>query len=112
MQASDFTFAREWLAFIEEDPLKTTKITMKSALIMDEIQEMSWSAILAVKVPMFAILATQDRIVDNRKVTEYLTPLIESSPRNRLDIIEACHAIHFEKTDELTRTILSFITSI
>ncbi len=112
MQASDFTFAQEWLAFIEEDRLKTTKVTMKSALIMDEIQEMSWSAILAVHVPMLAILATGDRIVDNRKVTEYLTPLIEASPRNRLASIDACHAVHFEKTEEVTQSILSFITSI
>jgi L-alanine-DL-glutamate epimerase-like enolase superfamily enzyme/pimeloyl-ACP methyl ester carboxylesterase len=112
MQPSDFTFAKEWLAFIEEDDLKTTKMTMKSALIMDEIQEMSWSAILAVNVPMLTILATGDRIVDNRKVTEYLTPLMEASPRNRLATIESCHAVHFEKTDELTQSILSFITSI
>jgi L-alanine-DL-glutamate epimerase-like enolase superfamily enzyme/pimeloyl-ACP methyl ester carboxylesterase len=112
MQASDFTFAREWLAFIEEDPLKTTKITMKSALIMDEIQEMSWSAILAVEVPMLVILATEDRIVDNHKVIEYLTPLIEGSPRNSLGTIEACHALQFEKTEELTQSILSFIMSI
>jgi pimeloyl-ACP methyl ester carboxylesterase len=112
MQPSDFTFAKEWLAFIEEDDLKTTKMTMKSALIMDEIQEMSWSAILAVNVPMLAILATGDRIVDNRKVTEYLMPLMEASPRNRLATIESCHAVHLEKTDELTQSILSFITSI
>ena len=112
MQASDFTFAREWLTFIQEDRFKTTKVTMKSALIMDEIQEMSWSAILAVHVPMLAILATDDRIVDNRKVTEYLTPLIEASPRSRLATIDACHAVHFEKTDELTQSILSFIRSI
>jgi len=112
MQASDFTFAREWLAFIEEDRLKTTKVTMKSALIMDEIQEISWSAILAVDVPILAILAAGDRIVDNSKVTEHLKPLIEASPRNRLAIIDACHAVHFEKTEELTQSILSFITSI
>lgn len=112
MQATDFTFAREWLVFIEEDRLKTTKVTMKSALIMDEIQEMSWSAILAVHVPMMAILATGDRIVDNGKVTEYLTPLIKASPRNRLATIDACHAVHFEKTDELTESILSFIMGI
>ncbi len=112
MQASDFTFAREWMTFIEEDPLKTTKVTMKSALIMNEIQELSWSAILAVNVPIFAILATEDRHVDNRKVTENLTPLIEASPRNHLAIIEACHAVQFEKTDELTQSILSFTQSI
>jgi pimeloyl-ACP methyl ester carboxylesterase len=85
---------------------------MKSALIMDEIQEMSWSAILAVDLPILTILGSRDRIVDNRKAAEYLTPLTEASSKNRLVTIEACHAIHFEKTEELTQSILSFITSI
>ncbi|MBM3792459.1 MAG: alpha/beta fold hydrolase, partial [Acidobacteria bacterium] len=112
MQATDFTFIREWLAFIHEDPFKTTKITMKSALIMDEMQEMSWSAILGVNLPILMILATGDRIVDNRKATEFLAPLINASPRNRLVTIDAAHAVQFEKTDELTENILSFINSI
>jgi L-alanine-DL-glutamate epimerase-like enolase superfamily enzyme/pimeloyl-ACP methyl ester carboxylesterase len=112
MQATDFTFNREWLAFIHEDPLKTTKITMKSALIMDEMQEMSWSAILGVNLPILMILATGDRIVDNRKATEFLGPLIHRSPQNRLVTIDSAHAVQFEKTDELTETILSFIQSM
>jgi pimeloyl-ACP methyl ester carboxylesterase len=112
MQATDFTFRREWLAFIHEDPLKTTKVTMKSALIMDEMQEMSWSAILGVALPTLVVLATGDRIVDNRKATEFLTPLINASPQNRLVTIDAAHAVQFEKAEELTETILSFIRSI
>ena len=112
MQATDFTFRREWLAFIHEDPLKTTKVTMKSALIMDEMQEMSWSAILGVALPTLVVLATGDRIVDNRKATEFLTPLINASPQNRLVTIDAAHAVQFEKAEELAETILSFIRSI
>jgi L-alanine-DL-glutamate epimerase-like enolase superfamily enzyme/pimeloyl-ACP methyl ester carboxylesterase len=112
MQATDFTFIREWLAFIHEDTLKTTKVTMKSALIMDEMQEMSWSAVLAVTLPMLVVLATGDRIVDNRKATEFLSPLIDASPQNRLVTIDAAHAVQFEKTEELTGNILSFIKSV
>jgi hypothetical protein len=37
---------------------------------------------------------------------------MEASSRNRLATIQSCHAVHFEKTDELTQSILSFITSI
>jgi L-alanine-DL-glutamate epimerase-like enolase superfamily enzyme/pimeloyl-ACP methyl ester carboxylesterase len=111
MRAADFTFNREWLAFIHGDPLKTTKVTMKSALIMDEMQEMSWSAVLSLALPMLVILATRDRIVDNRKVTEFLTPLINGSPQSRFVTIDAAHAVQFEKTEELAESILSFIRS-
>jgi pimeloyl-ACP methyl ester carboxylesterase len=109
MQPSDFTFVREWLAFINQDPLKTTKITMKSAVIMDEIQEMSWSAILNVRIPILSIFATNDRIVDNRKGIEYLTPLIHACPQSKMVSMDSAHAIHFEKPHELTEHILAFI---
>jgi pimeloyl-ACP methyl ester carboxylesterase len=112
MQATDFTFSREWLALIHQDPLKTTKVSMKSALIMDEMQEMSWSAVLGIALPMLVILATRDRIVDNRKATEFLTPLINASPQNRIVTIDAAHAVQFEKAEELTERILSFLSSI
>ena len=36
----------EWLDFIDNDDLKTTMITLKSVNIMDEIQELSWFAML------------------------------------------------------------------
>jgi pimeloyl-ACP methyl ester carboxylesterase len=85
---------------------------MKSALIMDEMQEMSWSAILDVVLPMLVILATQDRMLDNHKAAEYLTPLIDGSPQNRFVTLDAAHAVQFEKPEELTESILSFIGSI
>jgi L-alanine-DL-glutamate epimerase-like enolase superfamily enzyme/pimeloyl-ACP methyl ester carboxylesterase len=112
MQATDFTFMREWLAFIQEDTLKTTKITLKSGLIMDEIQEMSWSAVLSIKLPVLMILAAGDRIVDNRKANEFLSPLIQASPQNRVLTMDAAHAVQFERTDELADNILSFIESL
>jgi L-alanine-DL-glutamate epimerase-like enolase superfamily enzyme/pimeloyl-ACP methyl ester carboxylesterase len=112
MQATDFTFIREWLAFIHQDPLKTTKVTMKSALIMDEMQEMSWTAMLDVSLPMLVVLATRDRIVDNRKTTEFFAPLFDASPHNRLVTIDAAHAVQFEKAEDLAEGILSFIKSI
>jgi len=46
MESTDFTFNEEWLDFIENDDLKTTMVTMKTVNIMDEIQELSWGAIL------------------------------------------------------------------
>jgi len=57
LEATDFTLIDEWLDFIEKDPLKTTLVTLKSVSIMDEIQELSWSAMLQNRVPVLAIMA-------------------------------------------------------
>ena len=71
-QTYDFTLEEEWLDFIENDDLKTTMITMKSAHIMDEIQELSWTAILQNRLTVLMLLAENDRIVDNDKVQQFM----------------------------------------
>ena len=72
MEATDFTLVDEWLDFIEKDDLKTTLITLKSVSIMDEIQELSWFAMLQNRLPVLAIMAEHDRIVDNNKVLQFI----------------------------------------
>jgi len=109
LEASDFTFSEKWLDYIEQDTLKSTKITMKSVFIMDEVQEMSWISILNITLPIFAILATKDRIVDNEKVGNYLSNVISHSPNNRITTIESAHAVQFEKPHELAKLINDFI---
>ena len=75
---------------------------------MDEVQERSWEAILGVRLPLFVITATADRIVDNHKVRVYLEPLV-GSPRNRFMEIDAGHAVQFEQSDELAKALIEFI---
>jgi L-alanine-DL-glutamate epimerase-like enolase superfamily enzyme/pimeloyl-ACP methyl ester carboxylesterase len=108
LQATDFTQAPDGLDFIDADALKTTEVTLKSVIVMDEVQERSWEAILDVRLPVFAMTATADRIVDNQKVRAYLAPLL-SSPGNRLSEIDAGHAVQFERPDELAVALLDFI---
>jgi L-alanine-DL-glutamate epimerase-like enolase superfamily enzyme/pimeloyl-ACP methyl ester carboxylesterase len=108
LQATDFTQAPDGLDFIDADALKTTEVTLKSVIVMDEVQERSWEAILDVRLPVFAMTATADRIVDNQKVRAYLAPLL-SSPGNRLSEIDAGHAVQFERPDELAAALLDFI---
>ena len=84
LQATDFTQTPDGLDFIDADALKTTEVTLKSVIVMDEVQERSWEAILGVRLPVFAMTATADRIVDNQKVRAYLAPLL-GSPGNRID---------------------------
>ena len=111
LQASDFTLAADGLDFIDADPLKTTQVTLKSVVIMDEVQERSWEAILGVKLPIFALTATGDRIVDNQKVRAYLGPLFAGSASCRFAEVDTGHAVQFERPDELAGALLDFIRS-
>jgi pimeloyl-ACP methyl ester carboxylesterase len=75
---------------------------------MDEVQERSWEAILGVRLPVFALTATADRIVDNHNVRAYLEPLLHS-PDNCFMEIDAGHAVQFERPDELAMALIEFI---
>jgi L-alanine-DL-glutamate epimerase-like enolase superfamily enzyme/pimeloyl-ACP methyl ester carboxylesterase len=107
LQATDFTQSPDGLDFIDADALKTTEVTLKSVIVMDEVQERSWEAILDVRLPLFAMTATGDRIVDNQKVRGYLAPLL-GKPGNRFAEIEAGHAVQFERPDELAAALVDF----
>jgi alpha-beta hydrolase superfamily lysophospholipase len=109
MEPNDFTFDEEWLDFIENDEFKTTAVKMKSVNIMDEIQEMSWGAIMRIALPTLLILAENDRIVDNNKVQQFIGHMFSQGSRNRMVKFSGSHAIHFEKPAELADEILGFI---
>jgi len=112
MEATDFTLVDEWLDFIEKDHLKTTSVTLKSVSIMDEIQELSWFAMLQNRLPILAMMGEQDRIVDNRKVLQFIGHLFPGNNHNRLVTLESGHAIHFEKTGEVASEIVNFIRNL
>ncbi len=110
LQATDFTLSADGLDFIDADALKTTEVTLKSVIVMDEVQERSWESILKVKLPMLVVTATHDRLVDNHKGRLYLAPLLHA-PQNRVMELDAGHAVQFEKAEELSRALLSFMAS-
>jgi len=109
LEADDFTLAEPWIDFIEHDRLKMTSMTLKSLKIMEEIQEMSLSVMLPDHLPVLAITAEQDRIVDNKKVTQFLERLLSGKPENQLTEVNSGHAIQFEKPKEGALMILKFI---
>ena len=109
MEATDFTLIDEWLDFIENDDLKTTLITLKTASIMDEIQELSWFAMLQNRLPVLAIMAENDRIVDNNKVRQFIGHFFSGENKNRMVSIASGHAIQFERPEEVATEILTFI---
>lgn len=112
MVATDFTLVDEWLDFIEKDPLKTTLVTLKSVNIIEEIQEMSWSAMLQNRLPVLVMTAEQDRMVDNRKVRQFIDHFFSDEPENRLISLNSGHAIQFEKAEEVASAILNFIRNL
>ena len=112
MEATDFTLVDEWLDFVEKDHLKTTLVTLKSVSIMDEIQELSWFAMLQNRLPILVMMGEQDRIVDNRKVLHFIGHLFPGNNHNRLVTLESGHAIHFEKTGEVASEIVNFIRNL
>ncbi|SCY45595.1 alpha/beta fold hydrolase [Desulfoluna spongiiphila] len=112
MEPADFTLDEAWLDYIDTDDLKTTKITLKSANIMDEIQELSVFAIKANTCPTLAILADQDRIVDNKKTIEVLGHQFSGSSSNTLEFIDTAHAVQFEKPEEVAEYIDRFLNTI
>ncbi|BCS94867.1 hypothetical protein DSLASN_04990 [Desulfoluna limicola] len=112
MEPADFTLEEKWLDFIENDPLKTTQITLKSANIMDEIQERSWYAILTNTCPTLAILAENDRIVDNKKVADFIGHQFIANGPNSLETIETAHAAQFEKPALLAERIVTFLNRV
>jgi len=112
MEAADFSLQDEWLDFIENDGLKTTMVTMKTAHIMAEIQELSWSAILENKLPTLAVLAENDRIVDNRKVRQFLGHMFTGENLNHLVTLASGHAVQFEIPGHVAGEILQFIQGL
>jgi len=112
MEAIDFTFEEEWLDFIENDELKTTMVTLKTVSIMDEIQELSWSAMLQNSLPVLAILAKKDRIADNNKFKQFMGHMFSEGNQNRLVSFNSAHAIHFEIPVEVANEIFHFISRL
>ena len=112
MEAIDFTFEEEWLDVIENDELKTTMVTLKTVSIMDEIQELSWSAMLQNSLPVLAILAKNDRIADNNKFQQFMGHMFSEGNQNRLVSFNSAHAIHFEIPVEVANEIFHFISRL
>ncbi len=112
LEAIDFTLEEEWLDFIENDELKTTMVTLKTVSIMDEIQELSWSAMLQNILPVLAILAKNDRIVDNNKFQQFMGHMFSEGNQNRLVSFNSAHAIQFEIPLEVANEIFHFISRL
>ena len=112
MVGSDFTHVDEWLDYIENDELKTTMVTLNSASIMKEIQELSCFAILRNRLPLLALMAKEDQIVDNKKVLQLIGHMFEHGDMNRMAYLNCSHAVQFEKPNDVANEIINFIRNV
>jgi pimeloyl-ACP methyl ester carboxylesterase len=78
---------------------------------MDEVQELSWGAVLQNRLPTLAILAEKDRIVDNNKFQQFMGPMFTGKSRNKLIMVDSGHAIQFERPEEVAKELISFLRS-
>jgi hypothetical protein len=111
LEISDFTSLPQWREFIENDPIRTTKVSINYGIVSQTMQEMAQQAILDVDIPKFFAIATKDRIVNNAKVLEHIEPSLKDSSNNRVAFFDTEHAIHFAKPEELAEEIHSFISA-
>lgn len=111
-EPADVTSVDEWLDFIERDHLKNLFVPLKSLGIMEEIRELSRSALLNNKNPLLVVLGEEDRMVDNDKVRQLINPLCHGTDRNRLVSLDGGHALYFEKTGEVASEIIAFIETV
>ena len=112
MLKEDFTSNKKWLDYIEHDQLKTTRVSLNTAGIMDSAQKKSVVDILEIDIPMFLILAEKDRIVDSTKVEDYMKDVLKKRKQSRMIKFETGHAIHFEKTEDVAGEVRKFISNL
>lgn len=112
MVKEDFTSIGKWLDYIEQDPLKTTRVTFNTAMVMESAQRKSAEDILEIDVPVLMILAERDRIVDSMKNRDHLKEVMKRCSQSRVIQFGTEHAVHFEKADELAGEIRRFISDL
>ena len=62
-------------------------------------------------MPVLAVLAARDKLVDNERGSALLTNGIRD-PRARIEELDANHAIQFDRPRELARLVLEFVRAV
>ena len=112
LQPDDFTQDPEWRRFIESDPLRLTKVSKNTVSISYALQGQALSVLGGLRgVPVLAVLAARDKLVDNERGSALLTNGIRD-PRARIEELDANHAIQFDRPRELARLVLEFVRAV
>jgi acylglycerol lipase len=90
-----FTGSANWQAYIASDPLTLRKITIRFALADLQLTRYATQAPQQIQVPTLLMLARRDRIIDNRRVADFLNRL-GSRDKTVIEYPQATHTLEFE----------------
>jgi len=106
LRPSDFTDRPEWHEFIGNDDLRLLRVTEATIDAWEEIAIRSETEYAAIgPVPVLAVFGTEDKLVDNGRVREFLL----THPDVRLHELRTGHAVHFEDPDAMAGLIAAHI---
>ena len=111
LQPSDFTESEAWLEFINEDKLRLTKVTQNTVEVWAKLAERSMQALCELDgLPVLAVFADRDRLVDNQRVKALLRERVHPAPS--IESMDAHHAAHFDNPRALAATVIGFVSQL
>lgn len=105
-----FTHTPGFLEFIRQDPWRLQKVTARFLLTSRALDWMVARKIGNLGLPVLLILAGKDPIIENRGVSDLLSP-VKDHVRLRL-FDEATHAIQFDQMERMVREIATFVEEV
>ena len=106
-----FTRVPRTLRFIQEDPLRLTRVTGRFLLASRTLDRMIEARVRELDRPVLLLLAGHDRIVDNERTR----CLLERLPPGRLRVRiydQATHSIQLDETEELVSDVFPFLEEV
>lgn len=91
------------LAWIQNDPYATRKITTRMMWVARGLRRQMMDGLKKVRVPLLVVLASEDSIVDNESIEEYFDRDVENFTQVTLD---SEHAFEFSRAQKEFRELL------
>lgn len=112
LQSTDFTDNTDWHEYVLNDELRLWKVTESTYKVWSELADWSHLALSEIKkLPMLVVFGEKERLVDNESVKQLVQERVKSSVI-RIEMLEAGHAVQFDKPEQLTEIITSFIVEV
>jgi pimeloyl-ACP methyl ester carboxylesterase len=108
LQPTDFTDDPKWLQFITDDKLRLGKATMGAVSSYNDLASHSTKVLGDLGgLPVLAVFGSRDRLVDNERVKALLLDNVRPAPT--IEVLDAHHAVQFEKPGALASIITRFV---
>lgn len=111
LQPSDFTESRAWLDFIERDELRLRHVTPSTVSVWNDLANRSRTVLGQLGgIPVLAVLAGRDRLVDNARVRAMLLEQVRPAPQ--IEELDAHHAVQFDAPEALAAIVSRFVRGV